>query len=316
MWKLSSLRSDKKVPQVPAGVRIYAIGDVHGRADLLASLLLQIEVDIALHPISKPITVFLGDYIDRGPDSKQVIDLLISPNHTPEMICLKGNHETFLLNFLKTPALLDDWRQCGGLETLVSYGLKPPMNPSFNDRTRLAHDLANATPESHRKFFQALRLSFVCGDFLFVHAGLRPLIPLQQQSEDDLLWIRDDFLLWDKPFEKIVVHGHTPVLEPDVRFNRINIDTGAFATGRLTCMTIEGAEIMPLVDVRDWLSTIEGGRRPEDSNAIAGNPDAIAAIHVKRLKEGVEAYDATARARLDPRRSPNASDLAPDQPRR
>ena len=115
-------------------------------------------------------------------------------------------------------------------------------------------------PESHRKFFEALQLSFVCGDFLFVHAGLRPLIPIQQQTEDDLLWIRDDFLLWDKEFEKIVVHGHTPVLEPDIRFNRINIDTGAFATGRLTCIVIEGSSVVPLIDLRDWMSGNAGNR--------------------------------------------------------
>jgi serine/threonine protein phosphatase 1 len=300
VWKLPSLRNERNPPQVPAGIRIYAIGDVHGRADLLASLLLQIEVDIALHPVSRPIAVFLGDYIDRGPDSKEVLDLLVAPGRTPEMVFLKGNHETFLLNFLKAPTLLDNWRQYGGLETLVSYGLKPPMNPSFNDQARLARDLASATPESHRQFFEALQLSFVCGDFLFVHAGLRPLIPIQQQTEDDLLWIRDDFLLWDKKFEKIVVHGHTPVLEPDIRFNRINIDTGAFATGRLTCMTIEAAKVMPLIDVRDWLHELP-------RNAIPGNPDSVAAIHAKRLKENVNAYDAGARARLDPRRSMKAS---------
>jgi serine/threonine protein phosphatase 1 len=183
-----------------------------------------------------------------------------------------------------------------------------------------------------------LQLSFVCGDFLFVHAGLRPLIPIQQQTEDDLLWIRDDFLLWDKEFEKIVVHGHTPVLEPDIRFNRINIDTGAFATGRLTCMTIEAAEIMPLMDVRDWLdelpdvetshddtigsegfqrvSASDNAMRDGESDAVAGypmrSPDSVAAIHAKRLKQDVEVYDATARARLDPRRSTNA----PSHPRR
>lgn len=333
MWKLPSRRSERKPPQVPAGIRIYAIGDVHGRADLLASLLLQIEVDIALHPVSRPIAVFLGDYIDRGPDSKEVLDLLVTPGRTPEMVFLKGNHETFLLNFLKVPTLLDNWQQYGGLETLVSYGLKPPMNPSFTDQARLARDLASATPESHRQFFEALQLSFVCGDFFFVHAGLRPLIPIQQQTEDDLLWIRDDFLLWDKEFEKIVVHGHTPVLEPDVRFNRINIDTGAFATGRLTCMTIEAAKIMPLIDVRDWLDELpsveishretigsEGFQRvsasdnamhARGSNAVTGNPvrrrDGVAAIHAKRLKENVKAYDATARARLDPRRSMKVS---------
>jgi serine/threonine protein phosphatase 1 len=207
---------------------------------------LQIEVDIVLHPVSRPIAVFLGDYIDRGPDSKEVIDLLVMPVRTPEMVFLKGNHEAFLLNFLKDPALLDIWRQYGGLETLISYGLKPPLNPSLNEQTRLAHDLANAIPASHREFLRSLKLSFVCGDFLFVHAGLRPLIPIQHQTEADLLWIREDFLLWDKEFEKIVVHGHTPVLEPDIRFNRINIDTGAFATGRLTCVVIEGSTIVQL----------------------------------------------------------------------
>jgi serine/threonine protein phosphatase 1 len=286
-------------------------------------------MDIALHPVSWPIAVFLGDYIDRGPDSKKVLDLLVTPGRTPEMVFLKGNHETFLLNFLKTPALLDNWRQCGGLETLVSYGLKPPMNPSFNDQARLARDLASAMPESHRKFLETLKLSFACGDFLFIHAGLRPLIPIQRQTEDDLLWIRDDFLLWDKEFEKIVVHGHTPVLEPDIRFNRINIDTGAFATGRLTCMTIEATKIMPLMDVRDWLDELPdveisrgdaigsdgfqrvSARHAGECNAIAGYPvrvsDSVAAIHAKRLKKDVNAYDATARAQLDPRRCTNAS---------
>lgn len=317
VWKLPSRRSERKPPHVPAGIRIYAIGDLHGRADLLASLLLQIEVDIALHPVSRPIAVFLGDYIDRGPDSKEVLDLLVTQGRTPETVFLKGNHETFLLNFLKNPTLLDNWRQYGGLETLVSYGLKPPINPSLNDQARLARDLTSAMPESHRQFFKALQLSFVCGDFLFVHAGLRPLIPIQQQTEDDLLWIRDDFLLWDKEFEKIVVHGHTPVLEPDIRFNRINIDTGAFATGRLTCMTIEAAKIAPLIDVRDWLSGLPGIEtsrrgamgsenflRKSDSDIAvhAGNNNAIAAIHAEGLKENAKAYDASARARLDPRR--------------
>lgn len=317
VWKLPLRRNEKKLPHLPAGIRIYAIGDVHGRADLLASLLLQIEVDIALHPVSRPIAVFLGDYIDRGPDSKEVLDLLVTPGRTPETVFLKGNHETFLLTFLKTPALLDNWRQYGGLETLVSYGLKPPINPSVHDQAKLARDLASAIPESHRRFFEALKPLFVCGDFLFVHAGLRPLIPIQQQTEDDLLWIRDDFLLWDKEFEKIVVHGHTPVLEPDVRFNRINIDTGAFATGRLTCMTIEASKILPLIDVRDWLSELPGVETPyrstiesEDNSKIAmhaGGENALAAIHAKRLKENMKIYDAIARARLDPRRSANAS---------
>jgi serine/threonine protein phosphatase 1 len=305
---------------------------VHGRADLLTLLLLQIEVDIVLHPISRSVAVFLGDYIDRGPDSKEAVDLLVMSGRTPEMVFLKGNHETFLLHFLENATVLDTWRQYGGLETLSSYGLKPPLNPSLDEQTRLAHDFANAMPEAHRRFFQNLKLSFVCGDFLFVHAGLRPLIPIQQQTEDDLLWIRDDFLLWNKEFEKIVVHGHTPVLEPDIRFNRINIDTGAFATGRLTCMTIEAAEIMPLIDVRNWVSElpdieISGSDliRLEDfsqtesvdeekytgSRKAFGKPvssrDVVAAIHAKRLKEDTRGYDNDALALLDPRRQADAS---------
>ena len=250
MWKLASLRRDRRSPAVPEGVRVYAVGDVHGRADLLALLLSQIEADAALRPISRPIAVFLGDYIDRGPASKEVLELLVTWRGVQETVFLKGNHEDFLLRFLKDAAVLENWRHCGGLETLIAYGLKPPINPTHFQQARLAHDLAGVLPATHRAFLQGLGLFFVCGDFLFVHAGVRPLVPIQQQTEGDLLWIRDEFLLWEKPFEKIVVHGHTPVHEPDIRANRINIDTGAFATGRLTCMVFEGAEIMPLVDVR------------------------------------------------------------------
>jgi serine/threonine protein phosphatase 1 len=223
---------------------------VHGRADLLAPLLSQIEADAALHPTARPITVFLGDYVDRGPASKEAIELLVTWRRVQETVFLKGNHEDLLLKFLKDGAVLEDWRYCGGLETLLAYGLKPPIKPTPFQQTRLAHDLAGALPETHRAFLQALELFFVCGDFFFVHAGVRPLVPFERQTENDLLWIRDEFLLWEKEFEKIVVHGHTPVREPDIRANRINIDTGAFATGRLTCMVFEGADIKPLVDVR------------------------------------------------------------------
>lgn len=303
MWKLPSLQSDRQHPKVPEGIRIYAVGDVHGRADLLAAVLVQIEIDIALHPVSRPIAVFLGDYIDRGPNSKEVLDLLIAANHTPDMVFLKGNHETFLLDFLKDPSLLDKWRQYGGLETLVSYGLQPPINPSLDDRIGLARALAGALPSSHRAFLQALETTFVCGDFLFVHAGLRPLVPIEQQAEDDLLWIRDDFLLWDKDFGKVVVHGHTPVLEPEIRFNRINIDTGAFATGHLSCMTIEAGEIGFLIDARRWLGALPDIAAPRDEPMQS--PEALAALHAARLKENPRGYDAHALARLDPRRRPD-----------
>lgn len=301
MLKRPSLRSDRWRPRTPDGTRIYAIGDVHGRADLLAPLLLQIEVDIALHPVSRPVVVFLGDYIDRGPASKQVLDLLLACSEARETVFLKGNHEDFLLKFLKDAAVLDDWRYCGGLETLVAYGLKPPINPTPLAQAQLARDLDRSLPQAHRTFLEALKLFFVCGDYLFVHAGVRPLVPLERQSETDLLWIRDDFLLWDKAFEKFVVHGHTPVHEPEIHSNRINIDTGAFATGRLTCLLLEGADAMPLIDVRDWA----GGLPDIDAvNVKAGETlrtVRIAAAHASRLKLNPAAYDDELLARIDPR---------------
>lgn len=287
--KRSSLRSDRS-PRTPEGVRIYAVGDVHGRADLLAPLLLQIEIDLALHPVSRPIVVCLGDYIDRGPASRQVLDLLVAYKDGREAVFLKGNHETFLLKFLEDAAALDGWRYNGGLETLVSYGLRPPINPNPLAQAQLARDLDRVMPDAHRAFLKDLKLSFVCGDYLFVHAGVRPLVSLERQAEDDLLWIRDDFLLWEKPFEKMVVHGHTPVHEPEVHSNRINIDTGAFATGRLTCLLLDGADIMPLVDVRDW-----SGRLPAFD--ISGG----AVIHAGQIKDRLAALDSASLRHLDPR---------------
>lgn len=257
MWKRSS-SSHRQLPAIPRGARIYAVGDIHGRADLLALLLSQIELDTVLYPAVRPIAIFLGDYIDRGPTSKDVLDLLTTRSGAWESVFLKGNHEDFLLKFLADPAVLDDWRCCGGLETLVSYGLKPSFNPNPSEQAQLSRDLARILPVTHRRFLAALEPSFVCGDYLFVHAGVRPLVPLRQQKEDDLLWIRDEFLLWEEKFEKVVVHGHTPVQAPDIRTNRINIDTGAFATGRLTCMVFEGCEIRPLADVRVWASRLTG----------------------------------------------------------
>ena len=288
---------------MPEGIRIYAIGDVHGRADLLALLLSQIEVDIVLHPVPRPITVFLGDYIDRGPASKEVLDLLVERRSRPEAVFLKGNHEDLFLKFLKDATVLDAWRHCGGLETLVAYGLKPPMNPTPFEQAQLARDIAGVLPETHREFLASLKLSFICGDFLFVHAGVRPLVPIRRQTEADLLWIRDEFLLWEKEFEKMVVHGHTPVREPDIRPNRINIDTGAFATGRLTCLVIEGADITPLVDVRDWVGKLSENDVPgtgwfadvrKDTGAaenLRRHLSIVATAHARKLKGDATAYD-------------------------
>lgn len=187
--------------------------------------------------------IFLGDYVDRGPASREVLELLFARLHTHEIVLLRGNHEAMFLEFFDNPALLDMWRQNGGLQTLMSYGLKPSIRPGPEEQKELAETLAIRTPRAHRQFIATMPLSFSCGDFFFVHAGVRPGTPLKQQKEEDLLWIRDDFLLHERDFEKIIVHGHTPVLEPDVRANRINLDIGAYATGKLACMVIEGDTI-------------------------------------------------------------------------
>jgi len=241
-----SIRRSPVPAALPRGVRIYAVGDIHGRSDLLAPLLRGIRAHCRRTPVDQAITVFLGDYIDRGPNSRAVLDLLLQWRRDNKAVFLRGNHETFVQRFLADSRSLDAWRQCGGLETLVSYGLKPSINADRHEQLRLAGELADALPKQHVDFLESLDLSFSCGDFLFVHAGIRPGVPINEQTEDDLLWIRDDFLAYEQPFERFVVHGHTPVRAPDLRSNRINIDTGAFATGRLTCIVIEGRGIAQL----------------------------------------------------------------------
>jgi serine/threonine protein phosphatase 1 len=237
----SSRNSYIAAPQgsVPEGTRIYAIGDIHGRLDLLESVIARIDADIGMRPVSNAVRVFLGDYIDRGPDSKRVLDRLVNYCVTQPTVCLLGNHETFLREFLKNPDVLPVWNLCGGLETLFSYGLTPKIETDAQDQRDVASELDRILPSSHREFLNSLKQYFICGDFFFVHAGVRPGICLTKQSEDDLLWIREDFLFSEDYFGKVVVHGHTPVPEPDVRPNRINIDTGAYATGRLTCLVLE-----------------------------------------------------------------------------
>jgi serine/threonine protein phosphatase 1 len=243
---LSSRFRKKTKPRLPDGVRVYAIGDVHGRADLLQSLLTVIDVDLARSTPERSIQVFLGDYVDRGPDSRAVLDLLIERSKTHETVCLKGNHEIFLLEVLKEPARLQEWRHYGGLLTLVSYGITPTMNPSGEQQVELIEGLKRALPPEHLAFLQQLPSSFTCGDFFFVHAGVKPGVPLERQRDEDMLWIREEFLASEERFSKYIVHGHTPVSVPDIRLNRINIDTGAYATGNLTLLTIQGDSLMAI----------------------------------------------------------------------
>jgi serine/threonine protein phosphatase 1 len=242
VWKSltgKTKRDKHQSAKLPDDVRVYAVGDIHGRLDLLDELLSQMDAHLAANPIARSVDVFLGDYVDRGPASRDVIDRLIARRTMGSAVCLKGNHELLLRQFMEDPATLEEWGKYGGVATLISYGLAPPMKADSNGQVKLATEFIQQMPESHRHFLDTLELSFTCGDFFFVHAGVRPGIALRTQRAEDLLWIRDDFLLHEQPFGKVVVHGHTPVAQPEIRSNRINIDTGAYATGRLTCLVLE-----------------------------------------------------------------------------
>jgi serine/threonine protein phosphatase 1 len=237
------LRVLGRPPSVPAGLRVYAIGDIHGRLDLLDGMLATIEADLGMRPATKPVYVFLGDYIDRGPSSRETIDRLIEHSQAHECVFLKGNHELIAIKCLSDRDLFDQWMRLGGMETLSSYQVAAQGVTSGKRIVELQAAFHEALPQAHFRFFRDLQTSFVLGDFFFTHAGVKPNVDLADQKESDLLWIREEFLSSNADFGKIVVHGHTPVHEVEVRTNRINVDTGAFATGHLTCLVIEDASL-------------------------------------------------------------------------
>jgi serine/threonine protein phosphatase 1 len=233
-------RTPKGEPRaVPPDHRVYAIGDIHGRRDLLDALLSEIGVDCQ-GTQQTVIVVFLGDYVDRGPDSKGVIDRLLSLPAPFQGKFLRGNHDQALLDFLADPAHYDVWCDFGADETLTSYGVRPPRDHSLSTFCDVRDRFLQAIPAEHLHFFRTLLLGWEIGDYFFAHAGVRPGAPLDQQKEDDLLWIREEFLDSSEDFGKVVVHGHTPTDGPVKRANRIGIDTGAYLTGRLTALVLDG----------------------------------------------------------------------------
>ena len=230
--------------QAPAQRRIYAIGDIHGRDDLLRALHRQIQADVATAaPGVRPVVVYLGDYVDRGPGSLEVIDLLLNePLKGFERVHLIGNHERMMLDFLEGPP--DPvWLFNGGTATLLSYGVAGLSLSTEHELEHLRCGLAEALPSTHRGFLESLSLSHEEGDYLFVHAGVRPGRSLDLQEAQDMLWIRGPFLHSTADFGRRIVHGHTITPEPFVARNRIGIDTGAFFSGRLTCAVLEGADV-------------------------------------------------------------------------
>jgi serine/threonine protein phosphatase 1 len=220
---------------------VYATGDIHGRLDLLNMLVRKQAQDFRVSQlVTGPHLIFLGDYVDRGPDSMGVLSRLIALEANPhvKVTCLLGNHEDMLLRFLDDPLFGPSWWKVGGGDTLGSYGLRRPSGRTRDDWSQLRDDFAAALPSDHLAFLRRLRLSATQGDYIFVHAGLRPGVAIADQARHDLLWIRGDFINDKQPFEKVVVHGHTPETNVHVDYRRIGLDTGAYASGVLSSVRL------------------------------------------------------------------------------
>ncbi|MDE2464788.1 MAG: serine/threonine protein phosphatase [Alphaproteobacteria bacterium] len=238
-WFSGSEIRPRRRHKLRAGERVYAVGDIHGCSRQLDALLARITSEPA-DGVSRRFLVFLGDYIDRGPDSKGVIERLLTPPAGFETSVLRGNHDQTLLDFLADPVVYRVWREFGGRDTLMSYGVEPPLFDQVEDFERARNDLAAALPIEHRQFLEGLQPSVSIGGYYFTHAGVRPGVALESQTSEDLMWIRDDFLNSRQDFGAIVVHGHTPTAQPVVKRNRIGVDTGAYATGCLTAAVLDG----------------------------------------------------------------------------
>lgn len=230
------------LPMLPEGERIYAIGDIHGSLQALERLHEMILLDAGGFAGPKSL-IYLGDYIDRGEHSKEVIDLLLEePFADFNRIFLLGNHEQSLLDFLEHPHSVAAWLTYGGRATLRSYGVSVERDYAHRPVENLRDELAWHLPQKHLEFFRSMRLYHLAGSYCFVHAGIRPGIPISDQRNEDLLWIRDDFTRSQTHHDHIVVHGHSITAEVDWNENRIGIDTGAFHSGVLTCLVLEGDE--------------------------------------------------------------------------
>lgn len=232
---------------VPAGSAVYAVGDVHGRADLLAELHEAIVDDAAAHPASRRVLVYLGDYVSRTPGARAVLEALLrAPPPGFERVRLKGNHEDMLLSFLDGDLKAgSNWLTYGEAEvTLAEYGVRcgAPETLVESDYAALRLRLERALPAAHVALLRALSLSHREGGYFFAHAGVRPGVALDAQAARDLMWIGRRFLGSEEDFGAVVVHGHWVRAEPEVRPNRIGIDTGAYASGVLTCLALRGEE--------------------------------------------------------------------------
>lgn len=241
----------------PAETVIWAVGDVHGRLDLLTPLVEAMLADLRAATAERRIIVFLGDYIDRGPNSRGVIDRLIALKAEPgiETHFLRGNHEDRMEAFMGQPDLGPGWCDYGGREALMSWGVTPPMLKTDDDGWVQACQALNAAvTDDQRAFLRDQESGLAIGDYFFAHAGAKPGVPLARQDPQDLMWVRGTFLDHPAPFEQVVVHGHTPSETVHADHRRIGIDTGGYATGVLTGLRLEG-------ESREVLQTSGGGAR-------------------------------------------------------
>lgn len=241
--KLGLLGGDKSLPRGKAGCRAYAIGDVHGRLDLLDRLLANIERDMASRETRRTFIIFLGDLIDRGPDSAGVVERLRTyRNPDAKLVFLGGNHEEVLLNILAGKRdVLPSWLKFGGSECAASYGIDTAELARVHEDAAIEMVRAKV-PRTHREFLESFADTFSFGDYLFVHAGIRPGLPLERQTRADLRWIREPFLHDTGDHGFVVVHGHTIVDSVEELPNRIGIDTGAYRSGVLTALVVDGGE--------------------------------------------------------------------------
>ena len=242
------------VPATPPGRLIYAIGDLHGRADLLRRMMEIIEEDRARQTVDPtPALIFLGDYVDRGGESRQVLSdvVKLQADSSFEVIALRGNHDQFVLDFLERPQLGRSWINYGGADTLRAFGVRPPAITDEDGWVRAADELAAAMPSEHLAFLKNTRHFATFGDYIFVHAGIRPNVALEAQDPSDLISIRAAFLSSEYAAPgRVVVFGHTPFEQPLVNHDKIGIDTGACVTGVLTALALGAGS-------RRFLQTVE-----------------------------------------------------------
>ena len=226
-------------------MRLYAVGDVHGCRRQLDAMVAAIEEDRQSHPVPRAGTIFLGDHLDRGPESKAVVNRLIHlMAHDKSVLCLAGNHDIALRNFLNDPVDFGEmFFRNGGAETLRSYGLRVPKPPFAREELSGMIDYAQQLiPLNHLHFLANLPHGAEFGDYFFCHAGIRPGVAIEDQSPEDMMWIRREFLDHEEPLEKVVVHGHTPANDVEFRTNRIGVDTRCYGSGTLSCVVLEGTD--------------------------------------------------------------------------